>query len=98
MVQPSAGVGADRSAPVASASRSACSARRSPRISVMSTGTGATVATCPPPTMVRGPIVDWGDPSLWWDQRGSGDPPLLLIQGLGYTADMWYRIAPSLAG
>src|SRR3954451_3477283 len=47
--------------------------------------------------MVRVPIVDSGDASLWWDQGGSGDPPLLLIQGLGYTADMWHRIAPSLA-
>src|SRR3954462_13050375 len=96
-VQPSAGVGADRSAPVASASRSACSARRSPRISVMSTGTAATVATRPHRTMVRVPIVDSGDASLWWGQTGSADPPLLLIQGLGYTADMWHRIAPGLA-
>src|SRR3954454_4831552 len=47
--------------------------------------------------MVRVPIVDSGDASLWWDQSGSGEPPLLLIQGLGYTADMWYRIAPGLA-
>src|SRR3954464_13620674 len=97
IVQPSAGVGADRSAPVASASRSACSARRSPRISVMSTGTAATVATRPHRTMVRVPIVDSGDASLWWDQTGSADPPLLLIQGLGYTADMWHRTAPGLA-
>src|SRR3954454_20741970 len=97
-VQPSAGVGAARSAPAASASRSACSARRSSRISVMSTGTAATVATRRHRTMVRVPIVDSGDASLWWDETGAGEPPLLLIQGLGYTADMWHRILPGLAG
>src|SRR3954464_5862661 len=97
MVQPSAGVEADRSAPVATVSRSACSERRSSRSSVMSPGTAATVATRSHRTMVRVPIVDSGDASLWWDQTGSGDPPLLLIQGLGYTADMWHRIAPGLA-
>jgi 3-oxoadipate enol-lactonase len=47
--------------------------------------------------MVRVPIVDSGDASLWWDETGAGDPPLLLIQGLGYTADMWHRILPGLA-
>src|SRR3954451_17238574 len=96
-VQPSAGVGAARSAPAASASRSACSARRSSRISVMSTGTAATVATRRHRTMVRVPIVDSGDASLWWDETGAGEPPLLLIQGLGYTADMWHRILLALA-
>jgi 3-oxoadipate enol-lactonase len=47
--------------------------------------------------MVRVPVVESGDASLWWDERGEGDPPLLLIQGLGYTADMWHRILPALA-
>jgi len=47
--------------------------------------------------MVRVPIVDSGDASLWWDETGAGEPPLLLIQGLGYTADMWHRILPGLA-
>lgn len=37
------------------------------------------------------------EPRLWWDQSGAGEPPLLLIQGLGYTADMWHRILASLA-
>src|SRR3954452_207266 len=96
-VQPSAGVGAERSAPAASASRSACSARRSSRSSVMSTGTAATVATTPHRTMGRVPIVDSGDTALWWDETGAGNPPLLLIQGLGYTADMWHRIVSGLA-
>jgi pimeloyl-ACP methyl ester carboxylesterase len=43
------------------------------------------------------PVVESGDASLWWDEQGEGDPPLLLIQGLGYTADMWHRILPGLA-
>ncbi|HET6817431.1 MAG TPA: alpha/beta hydrolase [Mycobacteriales bacterium] len=43
------------------------------------------------------PVVESGDASLWWDEQGAGDPPLLLIQGLGYTADMWHRILPGLA-
>src|SRR3954453_805890 len=47
--------------------------------------------------MVRVPIVDSGDASLWWDQSWPGETPLLLIPGLGYTADMWHRIAPGLA-
>src|SRR3954453_19645552 len=96
-IQPSAGVGAARSAPAASASRSACSARRSSRIAVMSTGTAATVATRPVRTMVRVPIVESADASLWWDVHGEGAPPLLLIQGLGYTADMWHRVLTPLA-
>lgn len=41
-------------------------------------------------------LTDAG-PRLWWDRSGEGDPPLLLIQGLGYTADMWHRILPALA-
>ena len=47
--------------------------------------------------MVRVPVVESRDASLWWDCEGEGDPPLLLIQGLGYTADMWHRILPALA-
>lgn len=37
------------------------------------------------------------EPRLWWDQTGDGEPPLLLIQGLGYTADMWHRVVGPLA-
>jgi pimeloyl-ACP methyl ester carboxylesterase len=37
------------------------------------------------------------EPRLWWDQSGAGDPPLLLIQGLGYTADMWHSVLPALS-
>ncbi|MBC8075016.1 MAG: alpha/beta fold hydrolase [Chloroflexales bacterium] len=33
---------------------------------------------------------------IYWDTSGAGEP-LLLIQGLGYTTEMWYRIRPALA-
>jgi 3-oxoadipate enol-lactonase len=33
---------------------------------------------------------------IYWDEQGSG-APVLLIMGLGYTSDMWYRIRPVLA-
>jgi pimeloyl-ACP methyl ester carboxylesterase len=38
-----------------------------------------------------------GDVTLWWAPEGDGDPPLLLIQGLGYTADLWFRVLPGLS-
>jgi pimeloyl-ACP methyl ester carboxylesterase len=43
------------------------------------------------------PIVDVAGTKLWWDAQGEGEPPLLLIQGLGYTADMWWRLLPDLS-
>jgi pimeloyl-ACP methyl ester carboxylesterase len=33
---------------------------------------------------------------IYWDERGGG-PPILLIMGLGYPSDMWYRSRPVLA-
>jgi len=33
---------------------------------------------------------------IYWDEQGHGAPVLLII-GLGYTSDMWYRIRPVLA-
>ena len=42
-------------------------------------------------------IADVAGVRLWWDADGEGDPPLLLIQGLGYTSDMWWRLLPLLA-
>lgn len=33
---------------------------------------------------------------IYWEETGAG-PPLLLIQGLGYSARLWYRVAPALA-
>jgi 3-oxoadipate enol-lactonase len=38
--------------------------------------------------------------TLWWATEGepaAGRRPLLLIQGLGYTADLWFRILPGLS-
>ena len=34
---------------------------------------------------------------IYWDEQGSGEP-LLLIMGLGYPSDAWYRTRPVLAG
>lgn len=33
--------------------------------------------------------------TLYWDESGAGDP-LLLIQGLGWSGAMWYRLLPEL--
>lgn len=33
---------------------------------------------------------------IYWDQQGEGQP-VLLIMGLGYPSDMWYRTRPVLA-
>jgi pimeloyl-ACP methyl ester carboxylesterase len=41
------------------------------------------------------PVVDRGDAQIWWDAEGAGEP-LLLIQGLGYSSDMWWRLLPEL--
>ena len=41
-------------------------------------------------------MLTGSEPRLWWDAAGAGEPPLLLIQGLGYTADMWHRIVRPL--
>src|SRR3954470_19936726 len=32
---------------------------------------------------------------LYWEESGSG-APLLLIQGLGWSAEMWYSLVPEL--
>lgn len=34
---------------------------------------------------------------LYWKQQGSG-PPVLLIMGLSFTHEMWFRVLPGLAG
>ena len=39
--------------------------------------------------------VDVDGVALYWEEGGAGDP-LLLIQGLGFSADMWFRITPAL--
>src|SRR5690348_6935541 len=33
---------------------------------------------------------------LYWEQHGEGDP-ILLIMGLSFTLDMWFRVTPVLA-
>ncbi len=42
------------------------------------------------------PLAHRPDARIWWDQRGTGDP-VLLIMGHAYGADMWHRTAPELA-
>ena len=41
------------------------------------------------------PFVDHQGARLYWNERGAGDP-LLLIMGLGYTSHMWFRVLPAL--
>ena len=41
------------------------------------------------------PVVDRGDAQIWWEAEGEGEP-ILLIMGLGYSADMWWRLLPEL--
>lgn len=36
------------------------------------------------------------DAKIYWDEQGQGDP-ILLIMGLGYPSQMWYRTRPMLA-
>jgi pimeloyl-ACP methyl ester carboxylesterase len=52
--------------------------------------------------MVVVPVTTNDDVTIWWAPEGPteapvGGTPLLLIQGLGYTADMWHRILPGLS-
>jgi pimeloyl-ACP methyl ester carboxylesterase len=42
------------------------------------------------------PITTNAGANIYWEEEGSGDP-LLLIMGLGYTLDMWYRARPHFA-
>jgi pimeloyl-ACP methyl ester carboxylesterase len=41
-------------------------------------------------------VVDRGDAQIWWEAEGEGEP-VLLIMGLGYSADMWWRLLPELS-
>lgn len=41
------------------------------------------------------PHTDVDGTKLYWEASGEGDP-LLLIQGLGFSGAMWYRIIPAL--
>lgn len=42
------------------------------------------------------PYLDRGDARIYWEAEGEGQP-VLLIMGLGYPCDMWYRTVPALA-
>ena len=42
------------------------------------------------------PRIDRDGAAVWWDERGSGEP-VLLVQGLGYPSDMWHRLLPELS-
>jgi 3-oxoadipate enol-lactonase len=39
------------------------------------------------------PYVENEGARLYWEQRGNG-PPLLLIMGLSFTHEMWFRVLP----
>jgi 3-oxoadipate enol-lactonase len=42
------------------------------------------------------PYVENQGTRIYWDERGRGEP-LLLIMGLGSASDMWYRLLPALS-
>jgi pimeloyl-ACP methyl ester carboxylesterase len=42
------------------------------------------------------PYVENDGAKIYWEERGEGDP-VLLIMGLGYTLAMWQRVWPALA-
>jgi 3-oxoadipate enol-lactonase len=42
------------------------------------------------------PYIQNQGANIYWDEQGSGEP-LLLLMGLGYPLDMWYRTRPVLA-
>jgi pimeloyl-ACP methyl ester carboxylesterase len=46
--------------------------------------------------LVAVPYVTNRGVNLYWDERGSG-PPVLLIMGLSFTHDMWFRVLPFLS-
>jgi len=42
------------------------------------------------------PFVENQGARIYWDEQGRG-APVLLLMGLGYTSDMWYRVRPALS-
>ena len=42
------------------------------------------------------PFIQNQNAKIYWDEQGEGEP-LLLLMGLGYPSDMWYRSRPVLA-
>jgi pimeloyl-ACP methyl ester carboxylesterase len=43
------------------------------------------------------PFIDNQGARIYWDERSVGEP-VLLIMGLGYPSDMWWRVRPALDG
>src|SRR5579863_1621527 len=43
------------------------------------------------------PFIDHEGAGIYWTEHGSG-PPVLLIMGLSFTHEMWYRTLPGLGG
>jgi 3-oxoadipate enol-lactonase len=43
------------------------------------------------------PYVKNQGTNIYWDEQGSG-PPVLLIMGLSFTHEMWFRVLPFLVG
>jgi pimeloyl-ACP methyl ester carboxylesterase len=46
--------------------------------------------------LVPVPHVTNGGVNIYWNERGSG-PPVLLIMGLSFTHEMWFRVLPALS-
>lgn len=42
------------------------------------------------------PTVELAGANVWWKATGTG-PPLVLVQGLGYQSDAWWRLLPALS-
>jgi len=42
------------------------------------------------------PFIQNQGAKIYWDEQGTGDP-VLLIMGLAYPSDAWYRTRPVLA-
>jgi 3-oxoadipate enol-lactonase len=42
------------------------------------------------------PFVSSQGARIYWEEHGTGEP-VLMIMGLSYTLDMWYRLRPSLS-
>ena len=41
------------------------------------------------------PHLERSGAQIWWESTGHG-PPVLMIQGLGYPSDAWWRLLPGL--
>lgn len=46
--------------------------------------------------MAATPYVTSNGARLYWEEHGAG-PPVLLIMGLSFTLEMWFRLLPSLS-